>query len=447
MFNFKREILTFCSLIFCLQMFAQQPVELSLKNAREYALKHNFELRNAQLDIETARYKVKETVATGLPQASASIGYNDNIGLPVQLVPGDFFGQPGEDIEVQFGTKYSSSLGASVTQLLFSGSYLVGLQASRAYLEQSKKNYIKSKTEVNKTVSDAYFMVLTTQESIVVIDSTLAITNKLANQTRVIVENGFAEETELDQLELLISELEVGRTNALSQLGIAEAFLKYQLGLDDKSQIVLTESLASLTEELAAEQLFAKQFQVNNNIDFQILKNQQQLALLQVKLEKSNYLPTLSAFLNYQTQAQRQEWDFFNADGKWYASSVFGINMKIPLFSSGERFAKVKQAQFQYEKTKVAEEMISTTLNLNYQTNRNDLQNALLTYQNTRNNKAIAEKIFRRTSIKYTEGMAGSLDLLNTHNQYLSAQSQYINAALNLLQKSVALETLLMVGQ
>jgi outer membrane protein TolC len=428
-------------------MFAQQPVELSLKNAREYALKHNFELRNAQLDIETARYKVKETVATGLPQASASIGYNDNIGLPVQLVPGDFFGQPGEDIEVQFGTKYSSSLGASVTQLLFSGSYLVGLQASRAYLEQSKKNYIKSKTEVNKTVSDAYFMVLTTQESIVVIDSTLAITNKLANQTRVIVENGFAEETELDQLELLISELEVGRTNALSQLGIAEAFLKYQLGLDDKSQIVLTESLASLTEELAAEQLFAKQFQVNNNIDFQILKNQQQLALLQVKLEKSNYLPTLSAFLNYQTQAQRQEWDFFNADGKWYASSVFGINMKIPLFSSGERFAKVKQAQFQYEKTKVAEEMISTTLNLNYQTNRNDLQNALLTYQNTRNNKAIAEKIFRRTSIKYTEGMAGSLDLLNTHNQYLSAQSQYINAALNLLQKSVALETLLMVGQ
>lgn len=447
MFNFKREILTFSSIILCLQMFAQQPVVLSLENAREYALKHNFELRNAQLDIETARYKVKETVATGLPQASASIGYNDNIGLPVQLVPGDFFGQPGEDIEVQFGTKYSSSLGASVTQLLFSGSYLVGLQASRAYLEQSKKNYIKSKSEVNKTVSDAYFMVLTTQESIVVIDSTLAITNKLANQTRVIVENGFAEETELDQLELLIAELEVGRTNALSQLGIAEAFLKYQLGLDDKSQIVLTESLASLTEELAAEQLFAKQFQLNNNIDFQILKNQQQLALLQVKLEKSNYLPTLSAFLNYQTQAQRQEWDFFNSDGKWYASSVFGVNMKIPLFSSGERFAKVKQAQFQYEKTKVAEEMISTTLNLNYQTNRNDLQNALLTYQNTRNNKAIAEKIFRRTSIKYTEGMAGSLDLLNTHNQYLSAQSQYINAALNLLQKSVALETLLMVGE
>jgi outer membrane protein TolC len=443
MFNFKKFLFLFSFYVLSLPLWSQQTIQLSLEQARVYAQQHNYDLRNASLDIESAEYKVKETVATGLPQASASIGYNDNIGLPVQLVPGDFFGQPGQDIEVQFGTRFSGSLGATVNQLLFSGSYLVGLQASKAYLEQSKKSYVKTKTEVNKSVSEAYFLVLASQEGISVIDSTLKITSKLAEQTRIIVENGFAEETEFDQLHLLLADLEVSRTNILSQIESTTAMLKYQLGMNDKDQIQLTETLVSLTEKLAAEQLLGKQFKINSNIDFQILKNQQDLALLQVKLEQSAFLPTVSAFLNYQTQAQRNEWDFFNSKGKWYASSVWGISMQIPILSSGERMHKVKQAKFQFEKTKVAEEMVSTSLNLKHKTTKDELTNALSTFQNTRSNKDLAEKIFRRTGIKYTEGLAGSLDLLNTHNQYITAESQFINAALNLLNKSVAMETLL----
>jgi len=443
MFNFKKFLFLFSFYVLSLPLWSQQVIQLSLEQARAYAQQHNYDLRNASLDIESAEYKVKETVATGLPQASANIGYNDNIGLPVQLVPGDFFGQPGEDIEVQFGTRYSGSLGATVNQLLFSGSYLVGLQASKAYLEQSKKSFVKTKTEVNKSVSEAYFLVLASQEGISVIDSTLKITSKLAEQTSIIVENGFAEETEFDQLHLLLADLEVSRTNILSQIESTTAMLKYQLGMSDKDQIQLTETLVSLTEKLAAEQLLAKQFKLDSNIDFQILKNQQDLALLQVKLEQSAFLPTVSAFLNYQTQAQRNQWDFFSSNGKWYSSSVWGISMQIPILSSGERMHKVKQAKFQFEKTKVAEEMVSTSLNLKHKTTKDELTNALSTFQNTRSNKDLAEKIFKRTGIKYSEGLAGSLDLLNTHNQYITAESQFINAALNLLNKSVAMETLL----
>ncbi len=443
MFNFKKFLFLFSFYVLSLPLWSQQVIQLSLEQARAYAQQHNYDLRNASFDIESAEYKVKETVATGLPQASATIGYNDNIGLPVQLVPGDFFGQPGQDIEVQFGTRYSGSLGATVNQLLFSGSYLVGLQASKAYLEQSKKSFVKTKTEVNKSVSEAYFLVLASQEGISVIDSTLKITSKLAEQTRIIVENGFAEETEYDQLHLLLADLEVSRTNILSQIESTTAMLKYQLGMSDKDQIQLTETLVTLTEKLAAEQLLAKQFKLGSNIDFQILKNQQDLALLQVKLEQSAFLPTVSAFLNYQTQAQRNEWDFFSSKGKWYSSSVWGISMQIPILSSGERMHKVKQAKFQFEKTKVAEEMVSTSLNLKHKTTKDELTNALSTYQNTRSNKDLAEKIFRRTGIKYSEGLAGSLDLLNTHNQYITAESQFINAALSLLNKSVAMETLL----
>lgn len=423
-----------------------QPISLTLEKARYQAVEYNYSLRNAALDIEKAQYKVKETIAIGLPQASASVGYNDNIALPVQLIPGDFFNQPGQDIEVQFGTKYSASVSGTINQLLFSGSYIVGLQASRAYLEQSKKSYVKNKIDVIKTVSEAYFMVLASEEGIKVIDSTLAITRKLAEETQIIVTNGFAEETDADQLNLLISELEVSRTNALSQLDVAKSYLKYHLGLQSNTEIVLEESLGSLVEKAEPESLFSKQFSTANNIDYQILKNQQELAMLQVKLEKSNYLPTLSAFLNYQTQAQRNQWDFFDKSGKWFGSSVFGVNMAIPIFSSGERHAKVKQAEFDLEKTRVAEEQLNTNLQLLYETNYNDLTNAMLTYDNTIKNKQLAEKIFRRTGIKYREGMASSLDLLNAHNQYLTTQSQFINAALTLLNKGVSLETLLTDG-
>lgn len=134
---------------------------------------------------------------------------------------------------------------------------------------------------------------------------------------------------------------------------------------------------------------------------------------------------------------------FFRFKGKWYSSSVWGINMQIPILSSGERLARVKQARFQLEKTKVSEDLVTTSLLLQHQTTRDELANALSTLKNTQANKEIAEKIFRRTSIKYTEGIASSLDLLNTHQQYLTSESQYINAALNLLNKTVAMEALL----
>ncbi len=443
MFSLKRLVLISGIFLLSWPSMSQQVIELSLDQARAYAQEHNYNLQNANLDVGTAQQKVKETVATGLPQANASIGYNDNIGLPVQLVPGDFFGQPGKDIEVQFGTRYSSSLGASVSQLLFSGSYLVGLQASKAYLEQSEKNLAKTKTEVTKAVSEAYFLVLVSEEALDVIDSTIAITGKLAEQTRILVENGFSEETDYDQLYLLMADLQVSRVDILNQIERSTSMLKYQLGMEVGQNIKLTESLFDLTEKLAAEQLLTKQFKLDSNIDFQILKNQQELSALQLKLEKSAFLPTLSAFLNYQTQAQRNSWDFFDSKGKWYASSVWGVSMQIPLLSSGERIYKVRQAKLQVEKTKVAEQMVSTSLKLQHQNTRDELSNAVNTFQNTRSNKELAEKIFRRTGIKYVEGLATSLDLLNTHDQYIKSQSQFINSALNLLNKSVAMEALL----
>lgn len=424
-------------------LLSQQAIEMSLEQARAYANEHNYNLRTSALDVEAARYRVKESTASGLPQISGSIGYTDNIALPVQLIPGDFIGQPGEEVELTFGTKYNAVASAGINQLIFSGEYIVGLQAAKAFLEKSRKDYVKTQIEVNKSVSEAYFLALAAEESLVVIDSTLAITRKLANQTSIIVGEGFSEETELDQLELLVSELEISRENAMMQIRIAMDLLRFHLGMDEDTPILLTQKMSELIDKAAPASLIEKPFIPEQNIDVQIIKKQQDLALLSMRREKSFYLPSVSAFVNVQTQAQRQEWNFFDSDGKWYGSSMFGVTMNIPIFSSGQRFSRVKQAQFQYEQTLIAEDQIKTNLKLQYESTMNELNTAWNTLNNTHQNKFLAEKIFRRTGIKYQEGMAGSLDLLNTHNQYLTAQSRYINAALNLLNQQVALESLM----
>ncbi len=427
-------------------LLAQQVVEVDLATARRYAQERNHNLRSAGLDVEAAKYRVHESRATGLPQVSASINYMDNIAIPVQLIPGEFFGFPDENLEVQFGTKYSASMGANISQLIFSGNYLVGLQAAKTYLESTRIEQAKTQIEVNRLVSEAYFLLLATIESLAVIDSTLVITQKLANETGIIVSEGFAEETELDQLLLLVSELEISRDNALVQIEIASALLRFHMGLEDDKQVVPTQSLSGLLGLYEPGHTSQKIFFADENIDMQILRNQQDLAYLQIKREQSNYLPTLSAFLNYQTQAQRDVWDFFGG-GKWYSSAVWGVTMSIPIFSSGERHARVKQAQFQFEQTKIAEDQLRANLNIQFQSTLNELQTAWQTLNNTYQNKQLAERIFRRTGVKYREGMARSLDLLNTHNQYLNTQSRYINAGLNLLNQQLALETLLEKGQ
>jgi outer membrane protein TolC len=143
------------------------------------------------------------------------------------------------------------------------------------------------------------------------------------------------------------------------------------------------------------------------------------------------------------TNAQRNEWDFFDSKGKWYTSSAFGVSLLVPIWSSGQRNAKVKQAQIAYEQVNVMEDQLITTLKLQFQTARNEYLNAYTVYENKEKARKVAEKIFNTTSIKFTEGMASSLDILNTQNQFLTSEQDYINAALSLLKAGEELEKLL----
>lgn len=424
---------------------AQDVFRFSLQEAVDYSMENNYDVIYSEKNIEAAKQQMREATAIGLPKIDGSIDYSDNIALPVSVIPGggDLFGQPGEDVVLQFGTKYNMYAGLYASQLLFSGQYIVGLQTAKIFLEKTNIDFFKDKVAVRQQVADSYFNVLSAEQALWVIDTTLVVTKKLADETRLTYEVGFAEDIDVDQLELLVADLEANKLYMTNQLGIAHAFLKFYLGLNDQDSIVLTDNMENLIENVQNSNLLSQPFDYNENVEYASVAKQKQISMMQVKLEKTNYQPTLMANINVQTSAQRQQWDFFDPNGAWYASSVFGVSLKMPIWSSGERQAKVRQAKIAYEQIGVIEEQLISTLKLQYQTAINEYFNAYRVYENKDKARKVAEKIFTKTSVKFSEGMASSLDILNTQNQYLTAEQDYITSSSALLKASEELKKLL----
>jgi len=421
---------------------SQEIKYFSVDEAVDYAMENNYSIINAEKTVDAARYRVKESTSIGLPQINASIGYNDNIQRPVMIMPPEFV-PPGGSNKVQFGTKYDANLTGSLSQLIFSGEYIVGLQAAQKYLDKTNTDYFKSKVDVKQQVCDSYYAALSAKEGLTIVDSTLAITRDLADETRETYKVGFAEDIDVDQLELLVSDLEASALYLRNQSIIAHAYLKFFLGLNETDSVVLTDNMEGIISTRHNSGLLANPFNVSQNVDFRSIENQRELSWLQVKLAKSAYMPTLSASIYYQAQAQRDELDFFDKNGAWFGSSALGVTMQIPVFSSGKRRSKVKQAQIEYDQIGVLKQQMESQLNLQYDAAKNEYLNAYRVFENKQKSRKTAEKIFNVTTQKYLQGMATSLDILNTHTQFLTAENDYINSALSLLKTGEELEKIL----
>jgi outer membrane protein TolC len=266
---------------------------------------------------------------------------------------------------------------------------------------------------------------------------------KMLDETRITYEAGFVEETDVDQLELIVADLEANIILTNTQVEIAYAFLKYLCGLKLEDSIEVADDLDELMARVDRTALLNDPFNYENNIDYKLLRTQYEIAELQLKLEKSEYLPNLSAFINYQTQAQRNSWNFVNPEEKWYGSSYWGVEMNIPIWSSGIRSARVQQARINLDKLDIADDKLRTGLSIQVKTAQSEFNNAYLVMMNKVLAMETAEKILRITSEKYKEGLSSSLDLLQANNQFLSNTSDYILAMQEVLIKKLALEKLM----
>ncbi|MEA1898081.1 MAG: TolC family protein [Bacteroidota bacterium] len=413
----------------------------SLKEAQEFAIENNLNISNARLDVEHAQNLIWENTAIGLPQVNSSINYNNNLNLTTSLLPAEIFGgTPGEMIEVQFGTQHNATASISASQLIFSGPYIVGLQAANIFKKSTEQNLVKKEIEIKELIALNYYLVLLAEDSYITIDSNVQNLKKTLYETQKMYESGFVEETEVDQIRVSLISLENSLRSARTQIEVAYKLLKYQLGIDLRTEIKLSESLNGIIQKINLEQTLVGPFIVNNHIDYQLLQTQEELAQLQLKRMKSEYLPSLNAIYNNNWSAMRNQFDFFDSDETWYYSSMLGFTLNIPIFSSGSRKARVSEKRIEYEKAGNLKKMTEDGLVLENQQARSDFVSAYEKYLSEKENVALSNKILERTRIKVQEGFASSLDFTQINNQYLATESNYFSAMVQLLNAKIRLD-------
>ncbi|MBF8149844.1 TolC family protein [Winogradskyella sp. F6397] len=431
-------------IIFQIGFSQEQPISLSLEEAIDYALEHNRTAINATRDIEAAEQQKWETTATGLPQISASLDYQNNLKQQVQVIPAEFFGgQPGEFSEIIFGTKQSMTGFATLNQKIFDGSYIVGLQSAKVFLEISKNAKVKTDLEIRKAVIEAYGNVLLAEESIKIFERNIEVLDKNLFETQKIYENGLGEEESVEQLQITLSGVKSNLNNVQRLKTLAYQMLNITLGLDIYNAIVLKDNLETLTDQNITLSMLESENNPESTIDYLIAKNDKTSKELLLKLEKSKALPTLNAFINGGYSAYADEFTFTKKSQDWFGSSVFGISLNIPIFSSGMRNASTQRAKINLEKAKTELTETEQRIKLEIASAKNDYQFAIEDYENKKQNLALAERIETKNQTKFFEGIGSSFELRQAQTQLYTAQQELLQAMLDVVNSKAALETVL----
>jgi outer membrane protein TolC len=438
-------ITTLCSafLVFALQMSAlaqdKQPVTttLSLKQAQEYAVKNNVNSRNSVLDMEIAKKRIWETTAMGLPQINGQVNYTHLFTVPEMSLGGSTFlatdlpaGTPitSDDINnqnvymgytpgapIQLGVPNNTTFDITVSQLIFSGEYIVGLQATKVYYLMTEQGKQKTEIDLKELVANIYAAALLTENNLNVMQQSLESSNKTLSDMQKMYSQGLVENTEVDQIEFVASTLKNAVSSLTRELDYTLLNLKFVLGMPFVDKIILTDKLESIAESINLEALVATPFNINNNLDYQILITSEKISNLNVKLAKSAFLPSISAVYRHQEKMNSPAFDFNPKD-------VFQVSANIPIFSSGLRNVRVQQRKMDLQKTINTKDNVANGLQLQYINSLNELTAAYEKYQNDKRNIELTKRIYDKTLIKFSEGIATSRQITDDLNQYLTAQ-------------------------
>jgi len=432
-------------LLFSFSVFSQnETLFFSLEEAIDYAHANNKMALDSQSDIRMAELQKWETTATGLPQISADISYNNWIEQQISLIPAEFFGgMPGDFIEVVFGTQQTVNGTVTLKQKLFDGSYLVALQASKVYLEISKNAKEKTLSELRKVVTNAYGSILLAEENILILDANIEVLEKNIGELQKVYENGLTEVENIEQLQLTLSGLVSARNYNAILKNLAYEMFNLTLGLDIDTSVNFTDRMEDLVVKALLFTTETSNSSLENNIDFKIAVNNMRSNELLFKLEKSKALPTINAFINGGYAGNNNRFNFLDRSQKWFGASLFGVNMSVPLFSSLGRSAATQKAKIALEKSKRTLANTRQELEIKIKRAQNELAFAQQDLENKKQAQNLAKRIEEKNQIKFFEGLASSFELSQAQTQLYTAQKQYMEAMLSVLNKHIALDVLL----
>lgn len=435
--------------------FSQEKTEtlkLSVSEAQEYALQNNRTVQSAKIDIELAKKKVWETTAIGLPQFNFATNYQHQFVVP-EVSFGSYLdpsalpsGTPitqqniidayRQSPPVALGVKNNTTFDFTFSQLIFSGEYIVGLQASRVFKEISEKSFVKTEIQTKESVANSYYIVLVLGENIKVLKNSYKAIDQTYNDMVKMNEQGFNEETDVDQLKINRSNIQTVITSLEAQKEVSMKLLKLQLGVDFAQTVELKDSLAGIVNQNNLTYMTSMDFNVDNSVDYQIVSTSERLSELSLKRMQSKFLPTISGFYRHQEQAKQAAFNFAVKD-------VMGVTISLPIFTSGQRLSQVSQAKLDLEKSRLTKDNVGQSLILEFEKAHSDYQTSFSNYITNKESMDLSKRVYDKTIIKYREGVSSNFELTQNQNQYLTAESNYYNSVLSLLNAKAKLDRIL----
>ena len=457
----RNSVNIFLAMLGLTSLSAQEAKIFSIEEAIKYAQENSISVQQSKLDLDRSKQQVREYTSIGLPQATINAEYNYNINLPTQLLP-DFLTPAvvgtleafqlvpagtganlpeGQPQPVQFGTKNSFRAGFNVNQLVFDGSYFVGLKAAKGLVQMTTRQTDLSMQQIKNNVKKSYLTVLIAQENRKILYKNIENLEKLLKETKAFKESGLIEQLDVDRLDLSLSNLKSENEMVGRQVELAYNVLKFQMNFPLYEAIGLSDSLNSMMEEPVDGDLSGKP-NFDNRFEVQILKQSEYLNELNVKRYKMGYAPSVSAFFTHQYQIQRN--NLFDKDeAGFFPISIIGASVNVPIFDGFNKDSKIKMAEIDRKKINLQLKQFELASTLELENARVAYKNAKERMTNQQKNLDLAERILNTTKIKYKEGIGSSMEITTAEQELYRTQANYMNAVYDVAVAIADLERIL----
>lgn len=442
----KTIITLFISCLVLTSVHAQEDAsvtQLSLEDAIQYAVNNSYDMSYSDMDVRAARRRNKELTAIGLPQINGDISFNNYLALPTTVLPANAF-QPNapedELIGVQFGTDYNATASLRASQLIFDGTYFIGLKAAKKYTELNLHARMQTENEVRKSITEAYGLAVLSVQSHAILNENYTSLEGLLNETEKMFEAGFREELDVDQLRLQLAALGNNRRQAERNVEITHNLLKFQMGMPVSQEIVLTSVIEELADVSYMPQMLERDAELDNHTDILTAQSNVELRQLNVRVEQMAGVPNLGATFTTQQQAFRNDFDFFGENGEWFPNTFWGLQLNVPIFSGFQRYNKVQQARIDVERAQRQLDQARESIQLEIATQKSNFASAMEIFNTEKENLELAEKINDTTRKKYQEGLSSSFEIQQAETQLLNAQNSYLQAAYEVVSARAALQ-------
>lgn len=399
---------------------------LSAQECIEYAMKNNVQVKNALLDIQIQQQTNRGVTALALPAINGAGNFTDNVKLPTQLLPGEFFGQPpGTYVPVKFGTQYSAYGSVTLQQTLFDGQVFVGLKARRTSIDYREKNLAVTQDMIKQNIYKIYYQLVVSSTQIEQLDANITRSKDLLRVNTALYKNGFGEQIEVDRTSVQLANFETRKLSVESTIDNGYYGLKFLMGMPERDSLVLTDTLSD--EQLRRGLLNEGIYDYANRSDYQALESTVRLQEYNVKRYKMAFIPTLSLVGNYMHQGQGTDFNIFSK-GQWFGSAYAGLNLSVPIFNGFAKDANVKKAQLELEQTQNQLNDLKNSIDNSALQAINNFRAAISTLDDQKRNVDLAERVYSQSQRKFESGLGSLLDITNAQADLSIAQTNYINA-------------------